>query len=108
MKIHQTLLGGVEFHQRFVQKVIVQYGQTQCSPCIFNLNQNCHGFYLLWGFYIHETVWNLSRKTSVIRLPRFTTENMAMKCPQHASFSTENLFFENYYFGSPMTDVFLD
>ena len=33
---------------------------------------------------------------------------MARKCNQQASFSKENLFFEDYSFGSLMTDVFLD
>ena len=32
---------------------------------------------------------------------------MARKGRQHASFSVENLFFEDYCFGSLMTDVFL-
>ena len=59
------------------------------------------------GLYINETVQNQSRKTFVIRLPKFTTVNMARKCPEHASFSIENLFFENYCFGSPKQMSFL-
>ncbi len=81
---------------------------TQCTPVFFNLDQKFHGISCFWGLYIHETVQNQSRKTSVIGLPKFTTVNMARKCPQHASFRIENLFFEDYCFGSPMTDVFLD
>ena len=82
----------------------------QCAPApgIFNLNQKFHGLFCFWGLYIHETVWNLSRKISVISLPKFTTINMARKCHQQANFSIKNLFFEDYSFGSPMTDVFLD
>ena len=33
---------------------------------------------------------------------------MARKCHHWASFSVENLFFDDYLFGSLMTDVFLD
>ena len=57
---------------------------------------------------VHKTVQNQSRKTSIIRLPKFTTVNVARKCHQRASFSIENLLFEDYSFGSLMTDVFLD
>ena len=81
---------------------------SQCAPCIFNLVQKFHGLSCFWGIDIHETVQNQSRKTSVIRLPKFTTVNMARKCHQRASFSIENLFFEDYSIGSLMTDVFLD
>ena len=60
------------------------------------------------GLYMHETVQNQSRKTSVIRLPKFTIVKMARKGHQHASFSIENLFFEDFCFGSLMTDVFVN
>ena len=82
--------------------------QAQCAPSIFNLDQKFHGLSCFWGIDIHETVQNQSRKTSVIRLPKFTTVNMARKWNQQASFSIENLFFEDYSFGSLMTDIFLD
>ena len=81
---------------------------TQCIAGIFNLDQKFHGLSCIWGLYIHETVQNQSRKTSVIRLPKFTTVNMARIWHQRASFSIENLFFEDYSFGSLMTNVFLD
>ena len=76
-------------------------------PGIFNLDQKFHGLSYFWGIDIHKTIQNQSRKTSVIRLPNFTTVNMARKCHQQASFSIEHLFFEDYSFGSLMTDVFL-
>ena len=72
---------------------------------IFNLDQKFHGLSCFWGIDIHETQ---SRKPSVIRLPNFNTVNMARQWNQRASFSTENLFFEDYSFGSLMTDVLLD
>ena len=53
--------------------------ETQCTPCIFNLDQKFHGLSCFWGIDIHETVQNQSRKTSVIRLPKFTTVNMTRK-----------------------------
>ena len=62
---------------------------------------------MLWGLGICETVQNQSRKISVIGLPKFTTVNMDRQYPQHVSFSIENLFFEDFCFGSLMTDVFL-
>ena len=80
----------------------------QCAPGIFNLDQKFHGLSCLWGIDIHEIVQNQSRKTSVIGLPKFTIVKMARKCPLHATFITENLIFEDYSFGRPMTDVFLD
>ena len=82
--------------------------KTQCAPCIFNLDQNFHGLFCFWGIYVHETAQNQSRKTSVIRLPKFTTVNMARIWHQRASFSIENLSFEDYSIGNLMTDVFLD
>ena len=60
------------------------------------------------GIDINEIVQNKSRKISVIRLPKFTTVNMARKGHKRVSFSIENLFFEDYYFGSLMNDVFLE
>ena len=83
---------------------ILRYS-PQCAPSIFNLDQKFHGLSCFWGIDIHETQ---SRKPSVIRLPNFNTVNMARQWNQRASFSTENLFFEDYSFGSLMTDVFLD
>ena len=58
---------------------------SQCAPSIFNLDQKFHGLSCFWGIDIHETVQNQSRKTSVIRLPKFTTVNMARKWNQQAS-----------------------
>ena len=81
---------------------------TQCVPGIFNLDQKFHGLSCFWGIDIHETVQNQSRKTSVIRLPKFTTVNMAKKCHQPARISIKNLFFEDDSPGSPMTDEILN
>ena len=46
----------------------------QCAPGIFNLDQNFHGVFCFWDFQMYK---NQSRKTSVIRLPKFTFVNMA-------------------------------
>ena len=81
---------------------------TQCAPSIFNLDQKFHGLSCFWDIDINETVKNQSRKTSVIRLPKSTIVNMARIGRQHASFSVENLFFEDCYGGNLITDVFLD
>ena len=81
---------------------------AQCAPGIFNLNQKFHGVFCFWGLFTHEIAQNLSRKTSVIGLPKFTTVNMARKWNQRASFSIENLFFEDYSLGSPITDDFFN
>ena len=43
-------------------------------------------------------------KSSVIGLPKFITVNMAGKCYQEAIFSTENLLFFNFCYGSPISD----
>ena len=51
---------------------------------------------------------NQLKKTSVIRLPKLTSINIAKKCHQCQSFSIENPFFENYCFGSLMTDGFFN
>ena len=58
---------------------------TQHAPGIFNLDQKIHGFSYFWGIYIYETVQNQSRKTSLIRLPKFTIVDIAGKCHQYAS-----------------------
>ena len=81
---------------------------SQCAPGVFNLDQKFHELSCFWGLYIHETVQNKFRKTSVIKLPKLITVNMARKGHQHLSFSMENLFFEEYCFGNLMTDVFFD
>ena len=81
---------------------------TQCVPGIFNLNQKFHGLSCFWGLYIHKTFQNQSLKTSVIRLPKHTTVNMARECPQRASFSKENLFLSITVVENLMTDGFLD
>ena len=94
-----------------ILNILIVYGYdnwTQCAPTIFNLDQKFHGLSCFWGVDIHETVQNQSRKTSVIRLPKFTTVNITRKWHQRASFSIENLFFEDYSVGSLMADVFLD
>ena len=54
------------------------------------------------------TVSNQLKKPSVIGLPKFTIVKMARKCHHHATFTMENLIFEDYSFGGLMTDVFLD
>ena len=81
---------------------------TQCAPGIFNLNQKFHRLSRFLGIDIHMKGQNQSRKTSVIKLPKFTSINIVGKFHQRASFITENLFFEDNSFGSLMTDVFLD
>ena len=65
----------------------------QCAHGIFNLDQKFHGLSFSWGFHINVTAKKQSRKTSVIRLPKFTTVNMAKECPQNGSFSLETLLF---------------
>ena len=69
-------------------------------------DQKFHRLSYFWGLYVHEINQNQSRKTSGIGLPKFTTVNMARKCPQDAIFSIEKLFLEDYCFGSLMPDVF--
>ena len=91
-----------------MQIAIALYSMSQCAPGIFNLDQKFHGVSCFWGRYIHEIVQNQSRKTSVIGLPKFTIVKMARACHHHVTFTIENLIFEDYSFGSPMTDVFLD
>ena len=81
---------------------------SQCTPGIFNLDQNFHGLSCFGGLHIHETVQNQSRKRSVIRLLKFTIVKMIRKFFEDPSFRIENFFFEDYCFGSLMTDVFLD
>ena len=81
----------------------------QCTLGIFTLDKSSMDFLAFVALiYLHKTIQNLSRKASVIKLPKFTTVNMSRKCHQQATFSIENLFFEDYSFGSRMTDVFLD
>ena len=96
----------------YLTNTIVYFGDdefhcTQCAPGIFKLDQSSMSLFAIGLFlYIRETVQNQKRKTSAIRLPKFTTVNMAWKCHQHASLSIKNLFFEDYLLGNPMTDFF--
>ena len=69
------------------------HSRSQFAPDIFNLDQKFHGLSCFWGIYIYETVQKQSRKTSAIRLPKFTTVDITRKCRQRASFGIENLFF---------------
>ena len=78
-----------------------------CRPWYFQLRPKVPWTFLLFGS-LYTWVQNQSRKTSVIRLPRFTTENIAKKWPQNANFSIKNLVSDNYCFGSLMRGVFLD
>ena len=55
---------------------------------------------------MYKNIQNQLKKPSVIGLLKFTIVNMAENCHQPASFSKENMFFEDYFFGSPMSDVF--
>ena len=55
---------------------------------------------------MHKTVQNQLKKPSVIGLSKFTIVNMAENCHQPASFCKENMFFEDYFFGSLMSDIF--
>ena len=50
------------------------------------------------------TIANQLKKQSVIRLPKLITINMVAKRHRHASSSIENLFFEDYSFGSSMSE----
>ena len=77
-------------------------------PWYFQPRPNVPWTFLLVGVDMHEIIKNQSRKTSFIRLPKFTTVNIARKCHQGASFSIKKVFFEDYFFGSLMKDVFLD
>ena len=72
--------------------LVLLMSASQCTPDIFNLDQKFHGLSCFWGIDIQETVQNQSRKTPVIRFPKFTTVNMARKYHQRAGFSKENLF----------------
>ena len=76
----------------------------QCAPSFSNPNQKVHE---LFHFY-YVTVPNQLKKTSVIGLSKFTIVNMAEIYHKYASFSIENLFFEDHSVGSLMSDSFLD
>ena len=117
MRFYVSLIIGVEIDDIMemissmtwnVGKSCVTFLYSQCTPGNFNLEQKFHGLSCFLSIGIHETVQNQSIKTSVIKLPQFTTVIMAKKCHQRASFSMENLFFEHYSSGSLMTDVFID
>ena len=57
---------------------------------------------------MYKTIQNQLKKMSVIGLPKFTIVNMAENCHQPASFSKENMFFVDYFFGSLMSDIFFN
>ena len=64
--------------------------------------------FLAFGVFKYIKEFRISQENYLSSGFQNTAINMARKCPQNASFSVENLFFEDYAFGSLMTDVFLD
>ena len=81
---------------------------TQCVPGFSNPDQKVHGLFHFYIAGIYKTDQNQLKKPSVIRFPKFTSIDMAEKCHQRPSFSIENMFFEDYCFGTLMTDGFLN
>ena len=84
------------------------YFYTQCAPGFFNPNQKVHGIFHFYVEGLYKTDQNQFEKPSVIRLPKFTSVDMTKKCHQRLSFSKENPFFEDYCFGSLLTDGFFN
>ena len=81
---------------------------SQCAPCFSNPNQKVHGLFHFYITSIYKTDQNQLKKPSVIRVPKFTSIDMAEKCHQRPSFSIEYLFFEDYYIGTLMRDGFFN
>ena len=55
---------------------------SQCAPGFSNPNQKVHGLFHFYIAGIHKTDQNQLKKPSVIRLPKFTSINLAEKCHQ--------------------------
>ena len=106
-KISWKKVGDILDHISTVEPHFLHH-KPQCIPGIVNLDYKFHGLSCFWGFHMFKKVQNQSRKTFVIRLPKFHSVNMARKCHQWASFSIVKWFFEHYSFGSLTTDVFID
>ena len=79
---------------------------TKCAPAFSKPNQKVHGLFLFYIAVICKTDQNQLKRPSVIGLPKFTSMNLVEKCHQQTIFSIENQFFEDYCFGSLMTDDF--
>ena len=84
------------------------YQKTQCAPGFSFPTQKVHGIFHFNIAGMYKTDQNQLKKTSVIRLPKFTSIDMVKKCNPCLSFSIENPFFEDYCFGSLMTDGFFN
>ena len=80
---------------------------SQCVPGFSNPNQKVHELFHFYIAVMYKTDQNQLKKKSVIRLPKFSI-NTVEKCHQWASFTKENLFFEDYCFGSLIKDVFFN
>ena len=81
---------------------------AQCVPGFSNPNQKDHRLFQFYIAGIYKTDQNQLKKPSVTRFPKFTSIDMAEKCHQCLSFKIENPFFEDYCFGSLMTDGFFN
>ena len=81
---------------------------TQCTPTFSNPDQKVHGVFHFYIAVICKKIQNPLKKTSVIRLQKFAIVNMAENYHQPTSFSKENMFFEDYFIGSQMSDVFFN
>ena len=55
---------------------------------------------------MYKTIQNQLKKIAVIGLTKSTIVNMAENYHQPASFGKENMFFEDYFLGSLISDVF--
>ena len=102
MKVNDSVVTNLQSYSELQGR----WFRAQCAPASFNLNQKVHGLYHLYKAVTYKTIQNQLKKPSVIGLPKFTIVKLAGKCHKHTSFTIENLFFEDYCFGSPMTDGF--
>ena len=106
---HQTMLNLCRLWLQFIAKYHRYiHKSSQCAPSFLTPTKKSMKFFNFYHVVIHIKVSNQLKKPAVIGLPKFTIVNLAWKCHKHASFSIENLFFEDYSVGSPMSDSFLD
>ena len=81
---------------------------TQCTSTFSNPEQKFHGVFHFYIAVMCKKIQNQLKKTSVIRLLKFAIVNMAENCHQPTSFSKENMLLGDYFFESPMSDIFFN
>ena len=81
----------------FSEKDIILYKYAQYTPAFSSPDQNFHGLFHFYIVVMYKKNSESVDKIYVIGLLKFTIVYMAENCHQPASFSKENMVFEDFF-----------